>query len=273
MNSSMTHPFHRPASAPFGEHLRAWRQRRRLSQLDLALEADVSTRHLSFVETGRSEPSREMVLRLAERLHIPLRERNTLLVAAGYAPMYHERPLDDPALASAKAAVELVLKAHEPYPALALDRHYHLVAANRVVPLLLEGLPPDLLEPSPNVVRLSLHPRGMAPRIVNLRQWRSHILERLRQQITLTADPALVALLEEVQAYPMAEQAQETTLDGEHLGVVMPLKLRSSVGVLSFISTLTVFGSPNDVTLQELAVESFFPADEATANTLRRLAG
>ncbi len=268
-----THPVHRPAAAPFGEHLRTWRQRRRLSQLDLALQADVSTRHLSFVETGRAEPSREMVLRLADRLHIPLRERNTLLVAAGYAPMYRERPLDDPALAGARAAVELVLKAHEPYPALALDRHYNLILANRVAPLFLEGIPADLLQPPLNVVRLSLHPQGMAPRIVNILQWRSHILERLRQQIALTADPALVSLLDDVQAYPMPEQASGASLQGEHPGVVMPMHLRSEAGVLSFISTLTVFGSPNDVTLQELAVESFFPADEATAKVLRQRAG
>ena len=190
-----------------------------------------------------------MVLRLAERLHVPLRERNTLLVAAGYAPMYRERALDDPALAAARAAVELVLKAHEPYPALALDRHYKLVTANRVVPLFLEGIPADMLQAPINVVRVSLHPRGMAGRIVNLLQWRGHIFERLRQQIALMADPVLVALLDDAQACPVPPQASAAPLQGEHLGVVMPLQLRSTVGVLRLISTLTVFGSPHDVTI------------------------
>src|SRR5215207_3648179 len=185
------HPPSRPAprvAQPFGDHLRHWRQHRRLSQLDLAQEADISTRHLSFVETGRSVPSREMVLRLSERLDIPLRERNALLVAAGYAPMYRERPLDDPALASARQAVELLLKSHEPYPALAVDRHWNLVAANRMVPHLMEGADASLLQGQVNVLRLSLHPLGLAPRIGNLVQWRAHVFERLRQQVAATAD-------------------------------------------------------------------------------------
>src|SRR5687768_5402078 len=173
---------------PFGEHLRFWRQHRRMSQLDLAGEADISTRHLSFVETGRSVPSREMVLRLAERLQVPLRERNALLVAAGYAPMYRERPLSDPALAPARQAVDLILKAHEPYPALAVDRHWNLLAANRMVAPLLAGAAPALLEAPSNVLRLSLHPQGLAPRILNLVQWREHLFERLQQQIRATRD-------------------------------------------------------------------------------------
>ena len=269
MTTSM-HATHRKTSAPFGEHLRTWRRHRRLSQLDLATEADISTRHLSFVETGRAEPSREMVLRLAERLNVPLRERNTLLVAAGYAPMYRERPLDDPALALARQAVERVLRAQEPYPALALDRHYNVVAANRAVPLFLEGVAPALLQPPMNVLRISLHPDGIAARIENLRQWRGHVFERLRQQIAATADPELVDLLHELEAYPVLDSIAQRHIEGEHLGVVMPFRLRSQGGTLSFISTLTVFGTPNDVTLQELAVESFFPADEFTAETLRR---
>ncbi len=269
MSNAHTHPVHQAASAPFGVHLRTWRQRRHLSQLDLATEAEISTRHLSFVETGRAEPSREMVLRLAERLNIPLRERNTLLVAAGYAPMYRERGLDDPALAAARQAVELVLKGHEPYPAVAVDRHYNLVAANRVVPMFLEGVSPALLQPPMNLVRISLHPEGVAPRIENLLQWRHHIFERLRQQIAATADPQLQALLDELRAYPVPEGTGAHHLEGEHLGVVMPFKLRSPAGTLSFISTLTIFGTPNDVTLQELAVESFFPADAFTAEVLR----
>ena len=240
MNTS-THPVHRKAPAPFGEHLRTWHQRRHLSQLDLATDADSSTRHLSFVETGRAEPSREMVLRLAERLHIPLRERNTLLVAAGYEPMYRERPLDDPALALARQAVELVLTGHEPYPALALDRHYNVVSANSAVPLLLDGIAPELLQPPINVARLSLDPRGIAPRIVNLLQWRSPIFERLRQQVAATADPLLVELLDEVRAYRLPDTPMEQHLDGEQLGVVMPFKLRTPAGVLGFISTVTIF--------------------------------
>lgn len=263
-----------PASQqrPFGEHLRQWRLRRRMSQLDLAGEADISTRHLSFVETGRSVPSREMVLRLAERLDIPLRERNALLVAAGYAPMYRERPLDDPALAAAKEAVQLILRSHEPYPALALDRHWNLLAHNAMVPPLLAGADPSLLQPPLNVLRLSLHPGGLAPRIVNLGQWRHHLFERLRQQIQATGDAALEALLAELQGYPAGEDADATHLEGGVLGIATPLRLRSGDGVLNLISTTTIFGTPADVTLQELALETFFPADAQTGAALRAMA-
>ncbi|MGE4242711.1 helix-turn-helix domain-containing protein [Ramlibacter sp.] len=258
---------------PFGEHLRHWRQRRRMSQLDLANHADISTRHLSFVETGRASPSREMVLRLAERLDVPLRERNALLVAAGFAPMYRERPLDDPALAPARQAVLAILKSHEPNPALAVDRHWNLVAANAMVPHLLEGADAALLAPPVNVLKLSLHTRGLAPRIVNLGQWRHHVLERLRQQVNATGDPVLEALLAELRDYPQPPGADDTHLEGEVLGVVMPLQFRArDGGVHSFISTTTVFGSAVDITLQELALETFFPMDEATASALRALA-
>lgn len=256
---------------PFGEHLRDWRQRRRLSQLELAHEADVSTRHLSFVETGRSMPSREMVLRLAERLDVPLRERNQLLVAAGYAPMYRERPLDDPAPSPAREAVDLILKSHEPYPALAVDRHWNLVASNGMLPHLLAGADPALLQGSVNVLRLSLHPRGLAPNIVNLGQWRHHLFERLRQQINATGDRGLQALLEELRGYPVPQGAEELRMEGEHLGVAMPLRFRTGSGVLSFISTTTMFGTPVDITLQELALETFFPADAPTGEALRAL--
>jgi len=255
---------------PFGEHLRHWRQHRRLSQLDLAMEAAISTRHLSFVETGRSVPSREMVLRLSERLDIPLRERNTLLVAAGYAPMYRERALDDPALSPARQAVELILKSHEPYPAIAIDRHWNLIAANSVVPHMLAGVDPALLQAPMNVLRLSLHPQGLAPKIANLAQWRRHLFERVRQQIAASADPVLVQLLEELQAYPTPEGA-DLQLDGEHPGVVMPFQFKAPQGVLSFISTITIFGTPVDVTLQELAMETFFPADDFTKQVLQSL--
>ncbi|WP_372660953.1 helix-turn-helix domain-containing protein [Hydrogenophaga sp.] len=255
----------------FGEHLRYWRQRRRLSQLALAGEAGVSTRHLSFVETGRAGPSREMVLRLSERLDVPLRDRNTLLAAAGYAPMYRERALDDPEMAAAHQAVQLILKSHEPWPALAMDRHWNLVASNRMVPLLLAGIPPELLQPPVNVLRLSLHPRGLAPRIANLAQWRRHLLERLHQQIRATGDPVLAALRDELQALPTQEPAQEVELAGEHPGVLMPFRFQTPQGVLTLISTVTVFGSPVDITLQELALETFFPADAASAERLRNM--
>jgi len=250
----------------FGAQLREWRQRRRLSQLDLAGDADISTRHLSFVETGRSMPSREMVLRLADRLEVPLRERNRLLTAAGYAPMYAERSLDDPALKAARAAIELVLKGHEPYPALAVDRHWSLVSYNRAVLPLLAGAAPALLQPPINVLRLSLHPQGLAPRIVNLAQWRAHLLARLRQQVAVSADAVLAALADELRSYPAPADGGQELVEA---GVVVPLVLRTDAGTLSFISTTTVFGTPVDVTLSELALETFFPADDATGAALR----
>ncbi len=262
---------HRPIPRPFGDHLRHWRQHRRLSQLDLAQEAEISPRHLSFVETGRSVPSREMVLRLAERLDVPLRERNALLLAAGYAPMYRERPLSDPALSAARQAVELILKSHEPYPALAIDRHWNLLAGNAALAHLLAGADPELLQGQVNVLRLSLHPKGLAPQIVNLGQWRNHLFERLRQQIHATGDSQLAALLDELRGYPIPEGANDTHLDGEMLGVAMPFRFRTSYGVLNFISTTTIFGTPVDVTLQELALETFFPADAATGDLLHKM--
>ncbi len=262
-----------PGPASFGEHLRTWRQQRHLSQLELADEADISTRHVSFMETGRTNPSREMVLRLCERLSIPLRERNALLVAAGYAPMYRERALDDPALAAARKAVELVLRGHEPCPAIALDRCWNIVATNRAAQALLANhVSPELLEAPVNVFRLSLHPKGLAPHIANLAQWRAHLFERLRQQIQATADPVLIALQAELLQYPAPEESAPMVLDGELLGVVMPFCFQGTQGTLSFISTTTIFGTPVDVTLQELAVESFFPADEFTAGVLREIA-
>ena len=271
------HPLpHRVATAgpaSFGDHLRNWRQQRHLSQLELAEEAGISTRHVSFMETGRTNPSREMVLRLSDRLAVPLRERNALLVAAGYAPMYRERALDDPALAAARQAVELVLKGHEPWPAIALDRCWNVVAANgAAMALLSRHLSADLLAPPINVFRLSLHPRGLAPRIANLAQWRRHLFERLRQQIQATADPALIELQAELLQYPAPANEGAMTLGGELLGVVMPFCFESDLGMLSLISTTTIFGTPVDMTLQELAVESFFPADDFTAQALRKLA-
>jgi transcriptional regulator with XRE-family HTH domain len=256
---------------PVGDLLRTWRQRRRLSQLAFACEADISTRHLSFLETGRAQPSRDMVLRLAERLEVPLRERNLLLVAAGYAPVFAERPLADPALDPARKAIELVLAGHEPYPALAVDRHWTLVAANGAVTRLLSGAEPSLLAPPVNVLRISLHPQGLAPRIANLREWRNHLLERLRRQIDVTADPVLTDLLQELRDYPVLA-GNGPVRDGDYAGVVVPLRLVTEAGTLAFVSTTTVFGTPVDITLSELALESFFPADAATAEILRRLA-
>jgi transcriptional regulator with XRE-family HTH domain len=255
-----------------GRHLREWRQRRRMTQLDLALEAEISTRHLSFVETGRAQPSRAMVLHLCDRLDVPLRDRNTLLVAAGYAPAYPQRALTDPALQHARAAVDLVLRGHEPYPALAIDRHWTLVSANRAVAPLLAGAQASLLKPPVNVLRLSLHPEGLAPRIANLLEWRTHLLEHLRQQIEITADATLHVLMEELRGYP-ASVSRTPPRPEAFGGVVVPLQLATDSGTLSFFSTTTIFGTPVDVTLSELAIESFFPADALTSDALRRLSG
>lgn len=258
---------------PVGDLLREWRQRRRLSQLELALEADISTKHLSFLETGRAQPSRDMVIHLADRLAIPLRERNLLLVAAGYAPVFGERRLGDPALDAVRRAVDLVLAGHEPYPALAVDRHWTLVAANAALPPLLAGCAAALLRPPVNVLRLSLHPGGLAPRIANLRDWRAHLLTRLDRQIDVTADAGLAALRDELAAYPAPRAAPGTHgRPRDAGGPVVPLELVTAGGRLSLIGTTTIFGTPVDVTVSELALESFFPADAASAETLRRLA-
>ncbi len=255
-----------------GEQLREWRQRRRMSQLDLACEADISTRHLSFLETGRAQPSRDMLLHLAEQLDIPLRERNVLLVAAGFAPVFPERRLDDPALHAARAALDQVLAGHEPYPALAVDRHWGLVAANKAVPPLLTGVSPALLEAPVNVLRVALHPEGLAGRTVNFAEWRGHLLSRLRRQIELTAEPALIDLLRELETYPKPRQSGPPTPSTAAGAIAVPFRLRTDRGVLSFFSTVTVFGTPLDITLAELAVEAFFPADPATAEALRTVA-
>jgi transcriptional regulator with XRE-family HTH domain len=261
-------------SRPIGGHLREWRQRRHLSQLALACDADISTKHLSFIETGRALPSRDMVLHLAERLEVPLRDRNTLLVAAGYAPVFPERPLKDPALGAARKVVDLVLAGHEPYPALAVDRHWTLIAANDAVALLLEGVEPSLVSPPVNVLRLGLHPAGLAPRIINFVEWRPHLLARLRRQIDLTADPILIALLDEIGSYPTPEDARYRgpPASRDYANAVVPLQLVLDGGALSLFSMTTVFGTPVDITLSELALEAFLPADAATAEALHRLA-
>jgi transcriptional regulator with XRE-family HTH domain len=250
-----------------GVHLREWRQRRRLSQLALASEAEISPRHLSFVETGRAVPSREMILHLAEQLQIPMRERNVLLVAGGYAPIFAERALNSPALAAARAAIDIVLESQKPFPAFALDRHWNVVASNAALPQLYEGVAEELMG-QVKAMRISLHPQGLAPRIVNLAEWRAHLLARLKQQADLTADPTLIALQNEVMRYP-APQTPHPPADPA--AVLVPFKIRVGGNVLSFFSTTTVFGTPVEVTLSELAVESFFPADEETAALVRRL--
>ena len=251
---------------PVGDLLRGWRQRRRLSQLDLASEADVSARHLSFLETGRARPSREMLLRLAERLEVPLRERNELLLSAGFAPAYGRRGLGHPDMAAVTRALDLVLTAHEPFPALVVDRSWELVMANRGVDLFTAGLPEHLLEPPVNVLRLSLHPEGLAPRVLNLPQWRAHVLHRLAREADLTGDPALAALHRELSALPGG--TDRSTPDG----IAVPLRVRAGedagAEVLSFLSTVTTFGTAVDLTAAELSVEAFLPADAATARWL-----
>jgi transcriptional regulator with XRE-family HTH domain len=249
-----------------GDHLRNWRQRRRLSQLAFALQAEVSQKHLSFIESGRSQPSRDMVLRLAEHLNVPLRERNAMVLAAGYAPAYPERSLDDPALAPARTAISLILKGHEPYPALAVDRHWQLIDLNAGARLLL-GMVADkhLLTPPINVLRLSLDIGGLAPHIVNLAQWRTHVFTRLTQQIAMTGDPVLIRLQDELQALPTA-MADGVAEPQPHLSdIAVPIRLRTPAGILSLISTVTIFGTPVDITLSEIALEAFYPADRETA--------
>mgnify|MGYP001339236374 FL=1 len=258
--------------AGVGAMIREWRQRRRMSQLDLALEAEISQRHLSFMESGRAKPSREMVLRLAEHMDVPLRQRNRLLMAAGFAPTYGERGLDDPVFRPALAAVELVLKGHEPYPAIAVDRSWNMVLANAAAAPFLEGIEePSLLSPPVNVLRLALHPRGLAPRIANLGEWRAHLIGRLRRQIDATADPGLAALERELSSYPGQPVGAASGCDPASQ-IAVPMRVRMNGQALSFISTVTVFGTPLDVTLSELAIESFFPADAATGEFLRKMA-
>lgn len=258
------------AAPRVGSLLRDWRQRRRVSQLDLALEAGVSARHVSFVETGRSRPSAEMVLLLAEQLDVPLRDRNQLLLAAGYAPVYGQRGLDEPEMGAVRDTLELVLRGHEPYPAIVLDRHWGMVAANDAVALLTQGVAPKLLEPPVNVLRVSLHPDGMAPRIVNLAEWRAHLLDRLGRQAVSTGDPALAVLYDELTQLPGG--GAPGTVEFAAGEIAVPLRLRVGDEVLSLISTKTTFETATDITVAELSIESFFPADGATAAALQALA-
>ncbi|WP_280386135.1 helix-turn-helix domain-containing protein [Nocardia wallacei] len=249
-----------------GDLLRHWRVTRRLSQLELAGRAETSARHLSFIETGRATPSRQMILHLSEELEIPLRERNRVLLAAGYAPVYAEPGLDSPQMQPVRTAMRQILAGHEPFPALAVDMHWTMVDANASAGLFLQGIPADLLTPPVNALRLSLHPQGLAPRIVNLAEWRGHLFERLQRQIEITGSAPLGALLAELRDYPGGEHAPGLP---EPEQAVVPLRLRHNGTELAFISAMTVFGTPMNVTVAELAIESFFPADPATAEFLR----
>jgi len=254
---------------PFGVLLRRWRMSRRLTQADLALAADSSTRHLSCLETGRAQPSREMILRLAEHLAVPLRDRNTLLLAAGFAPEFHERSLEE--LAAARRAIEQVLHAHRPYPAFALDRHWNVVLSNSALPQLYEGCSPDLLRQPINAVRLVLHPLGMAPRILNFVEWRAHTVAVLRQQIETRADPVIQALLTEVMAYPSPSAGVALATGEGPQRYATPLRIATRLGTVSLLNTTTIFGTPSDVTLSELALEMLFPADEATVAIVKSM--
>ena len=249
-----------------GKMVRSWRELRRFSQLELAVEAEVSQRHLSFIESGRAAPSREMVLHLAEHLEIPFRERNVMLLAAGYSPIYGDRPLEDPTLIHAKATLEALLRAHEPYPALTVDRHWNIVSANRALSGLLDGVDSELLKPPANALRISLHPRGLAPNIVNLGEWRQHLLDRLRRQFRITRDPALNPLMKELIGYPFNSSERPGSFNENE--VAIPLRLRTPRGILSFLSTVTVFGTPVEITLSEVTLEAFYPADQETARIL-----
>ncbi|MFC5785770.1 MULTISPECIES: helix-turn-helix domain-containing protein [Streptomyces] len=265
----------RARQSGIGPLLREWRERRRVSQLELALRADSSARHLSFVETGRSRPSEELVLRLAEHLDVPVRERNALLLAAGYAPRFAETPFDDPSMGALREGLDRLLHGYEPYPALVVDATYTVVAANRGIAMLMEGIPESLLTPPLNAMRLTLHPEGLAPRIRNLREWRGHLLAQMDRQIALDRSEALRAVYDEVKAYPVADR--DGGDDGGEVGeavpyFALPMVIEHDGQVLSFVSSISTFNTPMDVTVAELAIETFLPADPATVKYLRSLA-
>jgi transcriptional regulator with XRE-family HTH domain len=262
-------------SKKVGDLLREWRKRRRLSQLDLAGDAQISQRHLSFLEIGRSQPSREMILRLAEHLKIPLRERNVLLTAAGFAAIFPERRLDEEPLAAARKVVDLILTKLEPNPSFAVDRHWTLVAANRAANIFTAEVDPSLLEPPVNMLRICLHPGGFTPQVINYSEWRRNVLEYLNRQVETTADAFLMELAVELKNYPIPKFSKDVlqmqTRDVDYSGFAIPLRLMTQDGELSFISTVTVFGTPIDVTLSELAIETFFPTDEKTSEIMSRV--
>lgn len=256
------------APPPVGRLLREWRERRRLSQLDLAIQSDISTRHLSFVETGRSRPTAQMILRLTEQLEVPLRERNQVLLAGGYAPAYPQHGFDEPELASVRAALRQVLRGHEPYPALVMDRWWDMLEGNAMIAVLAAGCAPHLLVPPVNVLRLTLHPDGMAPRIRNLGQWRAHLLEQVHRRAAQTGDTRLRELEDELRGYPGDASAEVAPAD-----VVLPLQLQVDAQELSMFSIEARVGTATDVTVDELSIETFYPADDETARALRELGG
>lgn len=261
-------------SKQVGDLLREWRNRRRLTQLDLALDAEISQRHLSFIELGRAKPSREMILRLCEKLDVPLRERNVLLVTAGFAPDFPERSLNDPSFAAAHRAIDSILLGFEPNPAFVIDRHWTIVKLNKAGRFLLEMVDLSLLEPPMNMLRIALHPEGLTPRILNYAEWRKHILEYLSRQVELSADLFLVELMEELKSYSQPkpiESFSSTYPEAESAQIAIGLRLKLEMDIMSFLVTTTVFGTPIDVTLSELAIETFFPADAETAQILRQM--
>ena len=259
------------ASPDVGQRLKRWRAFRRLSQLELSLRTGISSRHLSFIETGRSRPSREMIVRLSDELDLAFRDRNALLLAAGYAPAYAERGLDEPQLQTVRSAIRRMLSSHEPYPAVVVDRHWNLIEANASSKVLTDGVSPAAFGHPANAYRASLHPEGMAPRTINLAEWRAHLLHRLRRQIDATGDPEISQLYEEVRAYPGAGDREEPDVEvpGPN-DFIIPLRLRDPEGELSFFSTIATFGTPLDITVAELVIEAFYPADERTATILQR---
>ncbi|MGW0947355.1 helix-turn-helix domain-containing protein [Streptomyces sp. NPDC002623] len=271
VSTSTNSGFTAPAGEGVGPLLRAWRVRRRMSQLELALRADSSARHISFVETGRSRPSEEMVLRLAEHLDVPVRERNALLLAAGHAPRYPHTPLDDPALDALRGGMERLIQGYEPYPALVMDARYDVLAANRGIAMLLDGVPESLLAPPLNAMRLTLHPQGLAPRIRNLREWRGHLLAQMERQIALHRSAALRELYEEVAAYPAPEAVSGVEQAEPVPYFALPMQIEHEGRTLSFLSSVATFNTPMDVTVAELAIETFLPADPATAKYLHSL--
>lgn len=256
-----------------GPLLRAWRERRRVSQLELALRAESSARHISFVETGRSRPSEEFLLRLSEHLDVPMRDRNSLLLAAGYAPRFRETPLDDPSMGALRESLDRLLTGYEPYPALVVDATYDVIAANRSLATLLDGLPEHLLAAQPlNAMRLTLHPEGLAPRIRNLREWRGHLLHQMERQIALQRSDALRAVYDEVAAYPVADPGVDAfDADTDVPYFALPLRVEHEGQVLSFISSISTFNTPMDVTVAELAIETLLPADPATSKYLQSM--
>ncbi|MFI6089706.1 helix-turn-helix domain-containing protein [Streptomyces sp. NPDC051218] len=263
-------------STGIGPLLRGWRERRKVSQLELALRADSSARHISFIETGRSRPSEEIVLRLAEHLDVPVRERNSLLLAAGYAPRFRETPMDDPSMGTLREGLEQLLRGYEPYPALVVDATYDVIAANRGIAMILDGISERLLQPPLNAMRLTLHPEGLAPRIRNLREWRGHLLHQMERQIALQRSDALRAVYEEVAAYPVADPGVDVIdvveADGSRSSVpyfALPLRIEHDGQLLSFISSIATFNTPMDVTVAELAIETLLPADPATVKYLQ----